>query len=109
MKKLIKRRVIDMTEDELVELLTRTKQRQEPENVTGTTKDVQKKLLRGYKELAAFLHCHVSTAYRKVACGDLHAPAVIRSGKMVLFDPELVIEQLLELDSKWVKVSNKTK
>ncbi len=66
-----------MTEDELVELLTRTQQRQEPENVTGTTKDVQKKLLRGYKELAAFLHCHVSTAYRKVACGDLHAPCTI--------------------------------
>ena len=102
------RRVIDMTEQDLVELLTRTQQ-PEPEKVAGKAKGIEKKLLRGYKELAAFLHCHVSTANRKVACGDIHAPAVIRSGKMVLFDPDLVIEQLLELDSKWAKVSNKTK
>ena len=102
------RRVIDMTEQDLVELLTRTQQ-PEQEKVTGKAKRIEKKLLRGYKELAAFLHCHVSTANRKVACGDIHAPAVIRSGKMVLFDSDLVIEQLLELDSKWAKVSNKTK
>ena len=109
MKNFENRRVIDMTENELVELLTKT-QRPEQEKVTGkAAKRIEKKLLRGYKELAAFLHCHVSTANRKVACGDIHAPAVIRSGKMVLFDPDLVIEQLLELDSKWVKVSNKIK
>ena len=60
-----------------------------------------KVLLRGYKELSAFLKCSVPTACRIVSRGDIRKPAIIRSAKTLLFDPELVVLQLPEVDSRW--------
>lgn len=60
-----------------------------------------KVLLRGYKELSAFLKCSVPTACRIVSRGDIRKPAIIRCAKTLLFDPELVVLQLAEVDSRW--------
>jgi hypothetical protein len=57
------------------------------------------RLLRGYKELAEFLHCSRATACRIVAKKDIQAPAIIRSGKTILFNTDLLLEQLSELNN----------
>ena len=60
-----------------------------------------KVLLRGYKELSSFLKCSVPTACRMVTRGDITPPAIIRNGKTLLFEPDLLIKQLAEVDSRW--------
>jgi len=93
------KRVIDMTSEELSELI-----RKEVRVINDDVRVSEAKesiLLRGYKELASFLKCSVSTAQRKVACGDIHAPAIIRAGRTILFDTNLVLDQLREIESKW--------
>jgi hypothetical protein len=101
---LLKTRLIDMTGEQLVSLI------QDATEATRCNNNVRehqslasdsKVLLRGYKELSAFLKCSVPTACRMVARGDITPPAIIRSGKTLLFDPELVVLQLAEVDSRW--------
>ena len=58
------------------------------------------KLIRGYKALSEFLQCSVPTAYRLVARKDITPPAVIRGGKSLLFNTDLVLEQLIKNESK---------
>ncbi len=91
----LSKRVIDMTGEELIGYFTKTVT--EIINAREMERTKPRHILRGYKELTAFLHCHVSTANRKVACADIHPPAIIRSGKMILFDADLVLEQLQQL------------
>ena len=91
----LSKRVIDMTGEELIGYFTQAVT--EIINAREFESTKPRHILRGYKELAAFLHCHASTVHRKVACADIHPPAVIRSGKMILFDADLVLEQLQQL------------
>lgn len=103
-------KLIEMTGEELVELIKEATEGASSDNVRvrGDANLGNSLLLRGYKELAAYLKCSVPTACRMVARGDIKTPAVIRSGKTLLFDPELVLKQLAELDSKWqIRKDNK--
>ncbi len=86
-----------MTADELSELIRKEVQLISDGARAHVLEAKARKLLRGYKELASFLKCSVSTACRKVACGDIHAPAIIRAGRTILFDEELVLEQSCRL------------
>ena len=97
-------RLVDLTAGELVSLIREAAQEASSNNNEREYKSSasgSKVLLRGYKELSAFLKCSVPTACRMVARGDITPPAIIRSGKTLLFDPELVVLQLAEVDSRW--------
>ena len=100
---LLKTRLIDMTGEQLVSLIQDATEAARCNNVREhqSSASDSKVLLRGYKELSAFLKCSVPTACRMVARGDITPPAIIRSGKTLLFDPELVVLQLAEVDSQW--------
>ena len=102
-------KLIEMTGEELVALIKEAAEEASHDNVrVRGDANSGDQLLRGYKELAAYLKCSVPTACRMVARGDIKTPAVIRSGKTLLFDPELVLKQLAELDSKWqIRKDNK--
>ncbi len=99
----LKTRLIDMTGEQLVSLIQDATEAARCNNVREhqSSASDSKVLLRGYKELSAFLKCSVPTACRMVARGDITPPAIIRSGKTLLFDPELVVLQLAEVDSRW--------
>ena len=96
-------RLVDLTAGELVSLIREAAQEASCNNVREykSSASDSKVLLRGYKELSAFLKCSVPTACRMVTRGDISKPAIIRSGKTLLFDPELVVLQLAEVDSRW--------
>ena len=94
---LLAKRGVDLTGEDIYRIVIAAMESRTP---PGTQQN-EVKLLRGYKELAKFLQCSVPTASRMVARKDIHAPAVIRSGRTVLFNADLVLEQLNELDSKW--------
>lgn len=96
-------KLIEMTGEELVALIKEATEGASNDNVRvwGDVNLGDSALLRGYKELAAYLKCSVPTACRMVTRGDIKTPAIIRSGKTLLFDPELVLKQLAELDSRW--------
>ena len=100
---LLKTRLVDMTGEQLVSLIQEATEAATCNNVREHQSSAcgSKALLRGYKELSAFLKCSVPTACRMVARGDITPPAIIRSGKTLLFDPELVVLQLAEVDSRW--------
>lgn len=96
-------KLIEMTGEELVALIKEATEGTSSDNVRawGDANLGDSALLRGYKELATYLKCSVPTACRMVTRGDIKTPAIIRSGKTLLFDPELVLKQLAELDSRW--------
>lgn len=102
-KDLFNTRLVDMTGEELVSLIQEATQEISYNNVRDhqSTASGPKVLLRGYKELSAFLKCSVPTACRMVARGDITPPAIFRSGKTLLFDSELVVLQLAKVDSRW--------
>lgn len=102
-KKLMKTRVVDMTGEELVSLIREASTDAPINNVHKEESTItnSKMLLRGYKELSVFLKCSVPTACRIVARGDISKPAIIRSGKTLLFNPDLVVQQLTAVDSRW--------
>ena len=54
----------------------------------------EKKLLHSKKEIATALSVSVSTISRWLDDSTIHAPAVIRADRVLLFDYDLVIEQL---------------
>lgn len=92
-----------MTGEQLVLLIQEATETATSNNVreSQSSSTSAKVLLRGYKELSAFLKCSVPTACRIVSRGDIRKPAIIRSAKTQLFDPELVVLQLAEVDSRW--------
>ncbi len=97
---LLKKRCVDMTGEDIYNIVIAAI------NSTNTPMNEPQKpvrLLRGYKELAEFLHCSRPTACRIVARNDIHAPAVVKSGKTILFNADLVIEQLSEHKNRWSK------
>ncbi|MBR0493743.1 MAG: DUF3853 family protein [Muribaculaceae bacterium] len=100
---LLKTRLVDMTGEQLVLLIQEATETATSNNVreSQSSSTSAKVLLRGYKELSAFLKCSVPTACRIVSRGDIRKPAIIRSAKTLLFDPELVVLQLAEVDSRW--------
>ena len=103
LKDLLNRKLVEMTGEELVTLIMEATEGASSHNVRvwGNASLGDSVFLRGYKELATYLKCSVPTACRMVSRGDIRAPAIIRSEKTLLFDSELVIKQLAELDSRW--------
>ena len=100
-------KLIEMTGEELVALIKVAAEEASNDNVRVRGKaNSGDQLLRGYKELAAYLKCSVPTVCRMVTRDDIKTPAIIRSGKTLLFDPELVLKQLAELDSRWQNRKN---
>lgn len=102
----MKKRCVDMIGEDIYNIVIAAI------NSTNTPMNEPQKpvrLLRGYKELAEFLHCSRPTASRIVARNDIHAPAVVKSGKTILFNVDLVLEQLSELGSRWNKVNKNHK
>ena len=96
-KELLEKRGVDLTGEDIYQIVTAAiKSIDTPDIVPQKTTN----LLRGYKALADFLQCSVPTACRMVARKDIQSPAVIRIGRSVLL---LVLEQLIEIDSKYVK------
>ena len=97
------KRIVDMTSEELVSLIREAMEAAACNNVREqqSLANNPKVLLRGYKELSAFLKCSVPTACRMVKRGDITPPAIIRNGKTLLFEPDLLIKQLAEVDSRW--------
>ena len=96
-KELLDKRGVDMTGEDIYNIVIAA-----INSIDTPMNEPQKpvRLLRGYKELAEFLHCSRPTACRIVARKDIHAPAIIRSGKTLLFNTDLVLEQLSELKNK---------
>ena len=88
-KELLEKRGVDLTGEDIYQIVTAAiKSIDTPDIAPQKTTN----LLRGYKALADFLQCSVPTACRMVARKDIQSPA-----------SELVLEQLIEIDSKYVK------
>ena len=90
-KQLLDKRVIDMTGQELFDLIGSAVQQ-------ATLRDVpehkEKTILHGKKEIASALTVSTSTISRWLENGTIHAPAVIRADRVLLFDYDLVLEQI---------------
>jgi len=102
---LLGKRVVDMTGEEIVSLIRDAVDVAVAEKPSPMqAKD--KKLLHGKKELARALSVSVSTVSRWLAgpSATLTPPAVIRAGKVLLFDYDLVLEQLKDCEElRWNK------
>ena len=102
---LLGKRVVDMTGEEIVSLIRDAVDVAVVEKSSPVpAKD--KKLLHGKKELARALSVSVSTVSRWLAgpSATLTPPAVIRAGKVLLFDYDLVLEQLKDCEElRWNK------
>ena len=102
---LLGKRVVDMTGEEIVSLIRDTIDAAVAEK-PSTEQAKDKKLLHGKKELARALSVSVSTVSRWLAgpSATLTSPAVIRAGKVLLFDYDLVLEQLKDCEElRWNK------
>ena len=90
-KQLLDKRVIDMTGQELFDLIGSAVQQ-------ATLRDMpehkEKRILHGKKEIASALTVSTSTISRWLENGTIHAPAVIRADRVLLFDYDLVLEQI---------------
>lgn len=90
-KQLLNKRVIDMTGQELFDLIGSAVQQ-------ATLRDMpehkEKRILHGKKEIASALTVSTSTISRWLENGTIHAPAVIRADRVLLFDYDLVLEQI---------------
>ena len=90
-EQLLNKRVIDMTGQELFDLIGSAVQQ-------ATLRDVpehkEKTILHGKKEIASALTVSTSTISRWLENGTIHAPAVIRAERVLLFDYDLVLEQI---------------
>ena len=102
-KELLEKRGVDLTGEDIYNIVIAAIN---STNASMTEPQKLVKLIRGYKALAEFIHCSVPTACRMVTRGDITPPAIIRchnNSKILLFDTELVLEQLSVVDSKWSK------
>ena len=90
-EQLLNKRVIDMTGQELFDLIGSAVQQ-------ATLRDMpdhkEKRVLHGKKEIASALTVSTSTISRWLENGTIHAPAVIRAERVLLFDYDLVLEQI---------------
>ena len=90
-EQLLNKRVIDMTGQELFDLIGSAVQQ-------ATLRDMpehkEKRILHGKKEIASALTVSTSTISRWLENGTIHAPAVIRAERVLLFDYDLVLEQI---------------
>ena len=98
-KQLLNKRVIDMTGQELFDLIGSAVQQ-------ATLRDMpehkEKRFLHGKKEIASALTVSTSTISRWLENGTIHAPAVIRAERVLLFDYDLVLEQIQASESlRW--------
>ena len=98
-KQLLDKRVIDMTGQELFDLIGSAVQQ-------ATLRDMpehkEKRFLHGKKEIASALTVSTSTISRWLENGTIHAPAVIRAERVLLFDYDLVLEQIQASESlRW--------
>lgn len=98
-EQLLNKRVIDMTGQELFDLIGSAVQQ-------ATLRDVpenkEKRFLHGKKEIASALTVSTSTISRWLENGTIHAPAVIRAERVLLFDYDLVLEQIQASESlRW--------
>ena len=98
-EQLLTKRVIDMTGQELFDLIGSAVQQ-------ATLRDVpehkEKTILHGKKEIASALTVSTSTVSRWLENGTIHAPAVIRAERVLLFDYDLVLEQIQASESlRW--------
>ena len=91
-KQLLNKRVIDMTGQELVDLIGSAVQQATMRSDMSEHKE--KKHLHGKKEIAKALTVSISTISRWLDNGTIHAPAVIRADRVLLFDYDLVLEQI---------------
>ena len=91
-KQLLNKRVIDMTGQELVDLIGSAVQQATMRSDMSEHKE--KKHLHGKKEIADALTVSISTISRWLDNGTIHAPAVIRADRVLLFDYDLVLEQI---------------
>lgn len=91
-KQLLNKRVIDMTGQELFDLIGSAVQQATLRDDMPSQKE--KRILHGKKEIAAALTVSTSTISRWLENGTIHTPAVIRADRVLLFDYDLVLEQL---------------
>ncbi len=91
-KQLLNKRVIDMTGQELVDLISSAVNQATLRSDMSEHKE--KKILHGKKEIASALTVSTSTISRWLENGTIHAPAVIRADRVLLFDYDLVLEQI---------------
>ncbi len=104
---LLNKRVIDMTGQELFDLIVSAVQQASLRDDMPEKKE--KKLLHGKKEIATALSVSVSTISRWLDDSTIHAPAVIRADRVLLFDYDLVIEQLQACESlRWQGLEKKS-
>ncbi len=102
---LLGKRVVDMTGEEIASLIRDAVDVAVAEK-SSPVQAKDKKLLHGKKELARALSVSVSTVSRWLAgpSATLASPAVIRAGKVLLFDYDLVLEQLKDCEElRWNK------
>ncbi len=91
-KQLLSKRVIDMTGQELVDLICSAVHRATLSEDMPEHKE--KRILHGKKEIASALTVSTSTISRWLDNGTIHAPAVIRADRVLLFDYDLAVEQI---------------
>ena len=91
-EQLLNKRVIDMTGQELVDLICSAVHRATLSEDMPEHKE--KRILHGKKEIASALTVSTSTISRWLENGTIHAPAVIRADRVLLFDYDLVLEQI---------------
>ena len=90
-KQLLDKRVIDMTGQELFDLIGSAVQQA---SLRDVPEHKEKTILHGKKEIASALTVSTSTVSRWLENGTIHAPAVIRAERVLLFDYDLVLEQI---------------
>ena len=91
-KQLLEKRVIDLTGQELFDLIGSAVQQATLRDDMPENKE--KRILHGKKEIASALTVSTSTISRWLENGTIHAPAVIRADRVLLFDYDLVLDQL---------------
>ena len=99
-KELLEKRGVDLTGEDIYQIVIaaiNSSQNQVNQSPRAT------KLIRGLKDMAEFLHCSVPTISRMVRRGDIYGDAVIKIERTILFDAELALQQLREMDDKWQK------
>ena len=103
-KELLEKRSVDLTGEDIYNIVIAAIKSIDT-SITEPEKPVR--LIRGYKALSELLQCSLPTACRMVARKDIRPPAIIQSGRTILFNADLVLEQLNEIESKWYKPKTK--
>ena len=103
-QELFGRRIIDLTGAELSQLIYDATVRayNNVMHESGVNKQAQPDLIRGVRSLAQRLNVSESKVKSMIRSGELHEPALIRSGRVIWFNWEEVTKQVGEdLINKW--------